>query len=163
MLDTFDLLYKKHKDIRLFLVGDGPMRKELEKRAMMLASGDKIEFLGYRKDRLRIIKEMDLFCMTSSLEGIPRCMMEAMAMGTPVAAFNIPGVDKLIIPEETGLMAEFGDVEGLKQCWERILFDEAFAKGLAKNGRQHILEHFSAKRMAEEYTELYREVLADSS
>ena len=158
MIRAFDLLYRDHPGIRLVLVGDGPMRDELENMARSLPSSSAIEFLGYRKDRLRVVKELDLFCMTSSLEGIPRCMMEVMSMGVAVAAFRIPGVDKLIIHEKTGLMADFGNVEELKECLERLLFDEKFSQEIAQNGRKHVLENFSAKRMAEEYTKLFQEI-----
>jgi glycosyltransferase involved in cell wall biosynthesis len=160
MIRAFDLLCKKRNDIRLVLVGDGPMRKELEKFAASLDSSTKIEFWGYRTDRLHILKEMHLFCMTSSLEGIPRCMMEAMAMGIPVAAFDIPGVDRLIIHEKTGLMAPFGDVGGLMKCWDRLLSDEAFSESIATGGRKHVRDNFSAGRMAAEYAALYREMTA---
>lgn len=159
LIRAFDLFFKKRKDLRLMLVGDGPQRKELEEMAKSLPSGEQIEFLGYRPDRLRLMKEMDLFCMTSSLEGIPRCMMEAMAMEVPVVAYNIPGVNKLIIPEKTGLMAPFGDVEELVQCWKRMLSNGNFGEQMAKNARQHVFEKFSAKRMAEEYTKLYEEMV----
>jgi len=162
LLNTFEMLYQEHKDVRLILIGDGPQRNELIARSRNLISSTKIEFVGYRNDRLLYLKEMDLFSMTSSLEGIPRCMMEAMAMGIPVAAYDIPGVDKLIIPNETGLMAPFGQVETLKQCWERLLFDKPFATRIAQNGRRHVVENFSAKRMAEEYTKLYEELIGNS-
>ncbi len=162
LIKTFDLLYKEHKGIRLVLIGDGQKRIELENYAKTLTSFPKIEFLGYRDDRLRLLKEIDLFCMTSSLEGIPRCMMEAMAMEISVAAYNIPGVDKLIIHGETGLMADFGDINGLKQCWEQILFDGGFAMKLGQNGRKHVLNNYSAKRMADEYTKIYQEIMFSS-
>ncbi len=158
LIRTFDLLYKEHKNIRLILIGDGPNRRELEENAKLLDSSQRIEFSGFRNDRLKLMKELDLFCMTSSLEGIPRCMMEAMAMGIPVAAYNIPGVDKLIIHEKTGLMADFGQTEDLKQCWNRLLFDMEFAAQVARNGRKYITDNFSAKRMAEEYTSLYSKI-----
>jgi len=159
LIDTFDLLYRDHENIRLIIIGDGPKRSELEEKARSLPSAFRIEFLGYREDRLRLVRELNLFCMTSSLEGIPRCMMEAMGMGIPVAAYNIPGVDKLIIHEKTGLMARFGQVEELKECWERLLFDEAFSTQIALNSRRHVMENFSARRMAHEYADLYHKML----
>ena len=161
MIKTFDLLYKCNNDVGLYLIDDGPERSNLEDFAKSLASASAIRFLGYRDDRLNFLTEIDLFTMTSSLEGIPRCMMEAMAMGVPVAAYDIPGVDKLIIHEKTGLMAKFGDIYGLKECWRRILEDSEFSKTLGRNSRNHILENFSAKRMAEDYTELCRELFCD--
>ena len=160
LIDAFDLLYKVRQDIRLLLIGEGPQKDELEQKANQLESGCKIEFLGYRDDRLQLVKQMALFSMTSSLEGIPRCMMEAMALRVPVAAFDIPGVDKLIIHGKTGLMAEFGDIYALKDCFEKILSSQEDAALLANRGRQHILTNYSAKRMAEEYFELYKKLIA---
>jgi glycosyltransferase involved in cell wall biosynthesis len=105
---------------------------------------------------------MDLFAMSSSLEGIPRCMMEAMAMGIPVAAYNIPGVDRLVEHGKTGLLASFGDTTELKQCWERLLFDEPFRESITHGAREHIHASFSAQRMAREYTSLYREMVLEN-
>lgn len=156
LLSAFDLLYHEHKNIRLVLVGDGPQRKNLEQRASTLVSAGNILFLGFRNDRLRIVKGMDVFCMTSSLEGIPRCVMEAMAIGTPVTAFNIPGIDQLIIHGKTGLLADFNNVEDLKENLKRLLFDKSFSDELIINGRNHILSNYSAVRMADEYTDLFR-------
>ena len=159
LLTVFDRLYQEDHNVRLILVGEGPMRKALEEKAASLASARKITFLGYRSDRLQIVRQLDLFSMTSTLEGIPRCMMEAMALGIPVAAYEIPGVDKLILNGRTGLMADFGDVKGLKQCWERLLFDKPFAQTLAARGRAHIHNRFSGYRMAKEYTKLYKNMV----
>ena len=158
LLETFELLYKEHKNVRLILIGEGPQKSELEKKAKALSAGSRIEFLGYRDDRLSLVRQMDLFCMTSSLEGIPRSLMEAMAIETPVASFNIPGVDRLIINGQTGLMADFSNVQMLKLCWQRILFDKDLADKLSKNGREHILKNFSSKRMADEYTFFYKKL-----
>lgn len=161
LIESFNLLHKEHPNVRLILIGDGPLRNILENQARAMPFGKKIEFMGYRKDRLKLLKECNLFSMTSSSEGIPRCMMEAMAMGIPVAAYRIPGVDKLIIHEKTGLMADYGQVEDLKKCWERILFDEKFSAAISQNGQKHVIEKYSAKRMAEEYTSLYRDMVSE--
>ena len=58
-----------------------------------MISHSKIDFLGFRDDRLVLLQSFDLFVMTSTLEGIPRCLMEATAMGIPVAAYNIAGIE----------------------------------------------------------------------
>jgi glycosyltransferase involved in cell wall biosynthesis len=155
LLRTFDLLYQENQNIRLLIVGDGKLRLQLEKEADSLRSAEKIQFLGFRTDRLAIMKQLDLFCMTSSLEGIPRCMMEAMALGTPVAAFGIPGVDQLIEDGETGLLANFGDLMALKDAWKKILFEPDVGKRLARKGQERIERQFSSSRMAEEYLDLY--------
>ncbi len=160
LLQSFDQLYQSHPQYRLRLLGDGRQRAELEQQAAIIESGDAIEFLGFRSDRLAILSRFDLFVMTSSLEGIPRCMMEAMAVGIPVVAYDIPGVDQLIDHEKTGLLAPPGDKQALARCCERVLEDATLAQSLAAAARARIDNDYSAARMAREYEALFRKLLA---
>jgi glycosyltransferase involved in cell wall biosynthesis len=156
ILNIFETLSAKHKNIRLLFVGDGDQRTELETYAEKLDSLAQIDFLGFRDDRLELLQSFDLFVMTSTLEGIPRCLMEACAMGIPVAAYDIPGVDQLITHEKTGLLATLGDKNTLGTYWEKLLFDEQYATYLAENARQYVQTHYSANRMANEYFDLFK-------
>lgn len=158
ILDTFELLTLRRENIELVLLGDGDQREELESLAKNLPNGNSIQFLGFRDNRLEYLKTFDLFVMTSTLEGIPRCLMEAMAMGVPVAAYNIPGVDQLIEHEKTGLLAPLGNKPLLAELWEQLLFDQKISKTIAENARKFVFSQYSAKRMANEYLELYQRV-----
>jgi glycosyltransferase involved in cell wall biosynthesis len=155
ILDIFNDLSTKHSNLKLILLGDGDQRAELELYANKLTNNSKIEFLGFRDDRLALLQSFDLFVMTSTLEGIPRCLMEATAMGIPVAAYNIAGIDQLITHEKSGLLAKLGDKETLTQYWEKLLFDTDYANELTNNARDYVNEHYSAQRMANEYTNLF--------
>lgn len=155
LLDAFDSLYQKHPDYRLQLLGDGSQRKELEEKAAQLKSASAIEFLGFCGDRLALLAQFDLFVMTSSLEGIPRCMMEAMAVGIPVVAYDIPGVDQLVDHENTGLLVDLGDTDALARCCERVMEDASLSGSLARAARTRIYEQYSAARMAAEYCSLF--------
>lgn len=156
---VFDQLYKDDNKLRLQLLGDGRQRQELEQFVSELPSANAIEFLGFREDRLELMSQFDLFVMTSSLEGIPRCMMEAMAMGIPVAAYDIPGVDQLVDHEVTGLLAPPGDQETLVQCCRRLLTDSKEANRITRAAREKIETVYSARRMAREYEGLFRKLL----
>ena len=109
------------------------------------------------------LKDMDLFVMTSRDEGIPRCLMEAMGMEVPVAAYDIPGVDQLVTHNKTGLLAEFGDIDTLSEYWIQLLTNQKMAKNLAKEGRIFVNYRFSARRMAEEYCALFSNILEDGN
>ena len=87
--------------------------------------------------------------------------MEAMAMGIPVAAYNVPGVNKLLINNQTGLMANYGDIEGLQRCWNQLLSNNELAKKVAENGKRYIVNNFSAKKMAAEYTNLFQRLVEE--
>jgi glycosyltransferase involved in cell wall biosynthesis len=159
ILTIFDELHQQGMDIELVFLGDGDERARLESLASTLASHADIHFLGFRDDRLALLKTFDLFVMTSTLEGVPRCLMEACAMGIPVAAYNIPGIDQLISHEKTGLLANLGDKDTLKGYWQRMLSDSIEAEEFGKNAKTYVEQHFSAQRMADEYLELFKTLL----
>jgi glycosyltransferase involved in cell wall biosynthesis len=159
ILDTFDILWQRKPMIKLLLIGDGVERDPLETYSRSLSSSKHIHFLGYQDNRLEILKTFDLFVLTSSYEGIPRCLMEAMAMGIPVSAYDISGVDQLINNDINGLLSPFGDREKLAANWEKLLFNKSYASRISSAGRDYILTNFSAKRMANEYVEIYQSIL----
>ena len=155
LLEVFDSLHDKDPSIELQLLGDGRQRSELESHASQLRSAGAIHFLGFRPDRLELLSRFSLFVMTSSLEGIPRCMMEAMALGIPVVAYDIPGVDQLVEHRRTGLLAPHGDKAALAACCRELLDNPEQTQELAENARKLIDERYSAARMAREYEELF--------
>ncbi|WP_336366665.1 glycosyltransferase family 4 protein [Marinobacter sp. C2H3] len=161
LIDAFASLQQSHPNTRLSLVGDGHQRPELERRAGESGYGHRIAFLGFRADRLLLLKTFDLFVMTSSLEGIPRCLMEAMAVGVPCVAYDIPGVDQLIDHEQTGLLVPFGDKVALRAACQRLLDDPELSARLAANARAKVERDYSAQRMAVEYQQLFEGLLAD--
>ena len=156
LIEVFDQLYQQKADLRLQLLGDGSQRPELEHQAAALSSVNAVEFLGFRSDRLALLSKFSLFVMTSSLEGIPRCMMEAMAVGIPVVAYDIPGVDQLVEHGQTGLLAPFGDKAALVACCTQMLDDPELAATLSRNAREMVNVRYSAARMANEYEDLFR-------
>lgn len=158
LIEVFDQLYHQEPGLRLQLLGDGSQRQELERQAAELSSVNAVEFLGFRSDRLALLSKFSLFVMTSSLEGIPRCMMEAMAVGVPVVAYDIPGVDQLVEHGKTGLLAPFGDKAALAACCKKVLGDPELAATLSRNAREMVNVRYSAARMASEYENLFRKL-----
>ena len=79
-------------------------------------------------------------------------------MGIPAAAFDIEGVDQLIRHDETGLLADFGDVDRLRGHCEQLLVDRKLSARLADAGQEFVRTEFSGERMAEAYTLLYGEI-----
>lgn len=159
ILDCFNSLYMHRQDIELVLLGDGESRQELETYSATLPSQKAIQFLGFRDDRLELLKDFDLFVMTSTLEGIPRCLMEACAMEIPVSAYNISGIDQLISHGKTGLLAPLHDMKQIQQDWIKLLDDKSYAQQLAEAARKYVEDNFSAKRMAGEYYTLFNKTL----
>lgn len=159
MILAFNEIFSRHPTAKLTLIGDGDQRRELEALAQSLPCSNAINFLGFRQDRLQLSQQFDVFLLTSSLEGIPRCLMEAMIVGTPVVAYDIPGVDQLITDGKTGLLAPLGDWQQLAACCEKLVHDPVLYQQIAVAGRALVDQRFSAKRMTDEYVVLFRKLL----
>lgn len=144
---------------RLCIIGDGPQRVEYERLASELGETARIAFMGFRDDRLRLMKGFDLFVLPSELEGIPRCLMEAMASGVPVVASDIPGNRDLVLDGTTGLLFRAGDDVGLARQIARLAQDSDLRARFGEAGRRLVREKFSAESMSASYLALYRRLV----
>jgi len=159
LINVFARLSAKEPDLELIIAGEGKQRAELEALANSLECRDKISFLGYVEDRLELMRTFDMFVMTSASEGIPRSLMEAMALSLPVVAYNIQGVDVLIEHDATGLLAPLSDQDSLESNISSIIDNIDVAQRLGNGARMHVETRFSASRMSDEYQALYIELL----
>jgi glycosyltransferase involved in cell wall biosynthesis len=157
LLEAFQRVHRN--DLRLIIVGDGPQRVELEARAASTRVGDSIHFLGFRDDRLALLKQFAFFVLPSRLEGIPRCLMEAMATGVPVIASDIPGCRDIVAHQRTGLLFPVDDSDALAAAIKTLADSPEERKRLAANGRAHVRAEYSAETMANRYLVLYERVV----
>ena len=146
-------------DWRLIFIGEEKQRNELEQMAKQLKISDRVDFLGVRTDRLSFLKGFDVFVLPSKSEGIPRCLMEALAAEIPVVASDIPGCRDLITTNQTGLLFPPNRPNELAKQIIKLARDQELQKKIKQNSRQLIIEKFSATRMAEKYTELFLNLL----
>lgn len=144
------------KEWRLAIVGDGELRNELFQQACESGLEDHVRFFGFRSDRLAFLKGFDAFVLPSLSEGIPRCLMEAMACRVPVITSNIPGCVDLVQHGQTGLLFDVGHVDSLLKRMNEMIADVRTREKLKINARQLIVEKYSAAHMARQYVELYK-------
>ncbi len=140
---------------QLALVGEGEQREELEKLVGDLNLTDHVHFFGYRQNRLEFLNGFDLFVLPSRLEGIPRCLMEAMSAKKLILASDIPGCNDLITDKKNGLLFEVDNVDNLTESLESVVRQPEQYSDLAQVGYEHVNKRYSASRMAEEYQQLY--------
>ncbi len=163
IVSAFQTLAATMPRLRLVIVGDGDCRPALEAQVATLSCADRVEFRGFVDDPLEHLRQFDLFVMCSSLEGIPRCLMESMAMGVPIVAYDIAGVDQLITHEVTGLLAPHADLTALTRQCRRLLSDEGLSASIAQAASTRVDAEFSAQRMAGAYLAIFRKLLKDRS
>ena len=143
---------------KLALLGEGPQRAEFEAHAARLGIADDVRFFGFRADRLELLRGFDVIALPSRLEGIPRCLMEAMAANVAIVASDIPGCNDLVTHDRTGLLFPMDDVAALRAQLERS-HDAGLRAELTHHGREHVLANYSAAAMARRYQDLYAKVI----
>ena len=143
------------KKIRVMIVGDGDAGSGLHRLAEELGLQQTIEFLGYRADATNYLKCFDIFVLPSLSEGIPRCIMEAMAAGVPVAASDITGCRVLVKHDDTGWLFPPGDSDALFLILKCAIADAAACYSVKVVANQQIMEAFSNQKMGEDYQRLY--------
>ena len=153
LIDAFARMQNAYS--RLFVVGDGDQRAVLESQARSLGIEGQVHFVGFREDRLDFLRGFGALVLPSSLEGIPRCLMEAMAAGVPIVGTRIPGIADLISEQQTGLAFDVGDADSLAQCLRNLAADRALANRLAESAKLRVTESFSASGMAQHYASLF--------
>lgn len=147
---------------RLAIIGDGERGEELNALSHRLGLGNRVIFFGFRPDRLTFLKGFDAFVLPSESEGIPRCLMEAMAARVPVVASDIPGCRYLVDDKRTGLLFEVNNSGDLGKALNSLVSNPQFAQKLVNAAYDHVRTFYSSSRMAKEYSQLYQHLLADS-
>jgi glycosyltransferase involved in cell wall biosynthesis len=156
LLDAAARLAPDHPEHRFLLVGDGPSREELERRAEELGIADRVLFLGHRNDAERIIGCLDALVMPSMHEGMPMALLEARALGVPIAASRTGGIAEAVSSED-GLLVEPGDAAALAEALRRI---RSFPRRPRDRFSSGETDEFSASRMIEDYVRVYEEEAA---
>lgn len=146
----------KSRNWRLALIGDGDAREELFQLACETGLEDHVRFFGFRSDRLAFLKGFDAFVLPSLSEGVPRCLMEAMACRVPVITSNIPGCAALVQHGETGLLFDVGQADSLLKGLDELITNVRTREKLKVNARQLIVDKYSAEHMARQYADLYK-------
>lgn len=140
----------------LVLVGDGPEHERLETFAKTVHVTEHVRFLGHQDDVLRWMKLFDVFCLASSFEGMSNSIMEAMSLGKPVIASDIPANRELVIQSETGFLPKLADSVGFMQFMRRLIDEPGLGEKLGRAGQERIRHYFSVERMVDAYANVYR-------
>jgi glycosyltransferase involved in cell wall biosynthesis len=147
--------------VRGVIVGDGELRPGLERLAGELGVADRIEFTGWRDDARDLINTWDLFVNPANFEAQGTAIMEAMLAGVPVVATAVGGTADVIDEGETGWLCRPRDAADMARAIGVALADRERLTAVGRRAREVALERYSAERMAEQFTALYRELAAD--
>ncbi|MGY1681169.1 glycosyltransferase family 4 protein [Geodermatophilus sp. SYSU D01176] len=142
---------------RFLVVGDGPLRPDLEHRAAVLGLAGAVTFTGYRSDAARLLAGLDVLAVPSRSDGSPLVVCEAMAAGIPVVASRVGGLPDLVQDGGTGLLVRPGEAEDLARALVSLLLDPESARRLGARGRA-LAGTRTHERLVDRMTQLYAAV-----
>lgn len=159
-LRTIAIARERLPKLRVLIVGDGPLRLELEAFAAALGLGKAVvRFLGERRDAAEVIASYDAFLLTSVIEGMPNAVMESQLAGVPVVATRAGGTIDLIRDGETGLLAPIGNAAALAGALVRVLTDKSLHEQISSAARQQIRSGFTAEMLVKRTEAVYHRLL----
>jgi glycosyltransferase involved in cell wall biosynthesis len=160
VLVAFRRLRDDGVDAVLCMVGDGPDRPELERRAHELGVVRDTLFLGYQEDVAPFYAAFDALVLPSSNEGTPVSAIEALAAGRPVVATRVGGVPDVVQEGQDGFLVDPGATDDLADRLARLARDPALRERMGRAGRERVLPRYAVARLIDDVDRLYRSLLA---
>ena len=159
LLEAMQGVAHQHPGARLLVIGDGPLRTELEARVRELDIADNVRFLGFRTDVPGILRACGLACYATHGEGFGLGVVEALLQQTPVIASRVMAIPELVYHEQTGLLVPPRDPAALRDAILHLIENPDKRQDMATRGRQMVLENFTVDVMADRTERIYRAML----
>ena len=160
LIEAAPRVFARHTDYRLVLIGEGPLDRELERRAQFLGVGDKVELLGaLSPDHVRDWMQRSILLVLRSVEeGLGVVLIEALACGTPCIATNVGGIPD-IIHDQVGRLVPARDADALADSINSILDNPEEWNQKSTMARTYIVENYAWESIAGQIADLYRRVV----
>lgn len=155
LIDAFTRLTKHAPTASLWIIGDGPDRRRLEKAAAGL--NGKIKFWGEKTNPYPLIVKADVFCLPAYAAGFELTLPEAMALGRPIVTTRVGGIPEVV--GDAGLLVEPGDADALADALTAVINDRNKAQSLSEKSRWRA-ERFRIEKTASDYGDIYEEAYA---
>jgi glycosyltransferase involved in cell wall biosynthesis len=140
---------------QFLVIGDGPLRAQLEHQAERLGIDDRVHFLGFRSDGRALIANLDVLAISSHSDGSPLAIVEAMAAGVPVVATETGGIPDQIRDGVDGLLVEPGNPGAFAGALESLLCDEDRIRSMGAAARRHAEAEFDYAPMVDRIERIY--------
>lgn len=160
LIEAYALVESKIKE-KLFIIGEGRHRKELENLVKKLKIEEKVLFMGYQSNPFPWIKNSNLFVHSSKFEGLPTVLIEAMILERPIIATDCPTGPKEILENgKSGILVSIGNKKELAEKIEKILLNQNFKNEIVENSKKNI-KRFDSKIIIELFENEIMSVIND--
>jgi glycosyltransferase involved in cell wall biosynthesis len=154
-IHAMPILIRDLPEAKFLIVGEGPLRQELEGQTRSLGIQDRLVFTGHRNDIRDMMAAMDIIVIPSLLEGFPMITLEAMAMEKPIVTTSIDGIMEQIRDGMEGLLIAPKSPPALAQAVKRLVDNPDYARSLGINARAKVVRDFSVHKMIAETIKVY--------
>jgi glycosyltransferase involved in cell wall biosynthesis len=165
LLAALSRVVETFPDTYLLIAGEGPERHRLTSLCDQLDLAKNVRFMGHT-DYTKIpalLAAADIYVFPSFSEGMPRAVLEAMAMELPVVSSRVDGIGEVIENDNTGLLVQPGDEAELAQAILRVLGDSNFARDLGLRARAFVLENYEFEAQIKKLAELHQNAVNRSN
>jgi glycosyltransferase involved in cell wall biosynthesis len=162
LIEAFASLASDFPAAHLYLVGDGPIRSQLEAQAAATAAGARIHFTGFQSQPQSYMLASDIFVLASRRESFGLVLTEARQAGCAIVATLVDGIPEALDGGGAGLLVPPRDVPALTAALRSLLSDRTLAQSLSARAQQG-LERFTTATMARDVEKIYRELLRRDS
>ena len=163
LLRVFSMAFSQIPELRLWIVGDGVLRKEMENLAKELNIHSSVQFFGMQEDVATFVNAADLLLLTSDTEGIPGVILEAGLLGVPSIATRVGGVAECAVDGETAILVDQEDEKGMAAAVIQLVTDANRRKTMGKKAQQWIHQRFTLSTVGKAYDEFYERLLKGES
>jgi len=153
-------IYLQRPDARFLIIGDGPLRTELEKKTSDMGLLPALHFTGLRNDIPAVLAALDVLVLSSKWEGLPVTLLEGMAASCPVVATAVGGVSHAVLSDISAFLVQPEDSLALAKACLRLANDPDLCKRMGKAGFKHVVEEYSLGKMIDRIAALYDALLA---
>ncbi len=159
LIDAMPSILGELPAAHLVIAGTGELHDELVAQVARLGIERSVSFLGFRGDVPALVSALDVFVMSSHMEGLCTSILDAMACGAPVVGTTAGGIPEIIADGENGMLVPARDPEKLARVVIRVLTDRGLASRLVHAGRSTVAQRFTVDAMVEGNLAVYRELL----
>ncbi|MDK9704691.1 MAG: glycosyltransferase family 4 protein [Sulfuritalea sp.] len=159
LIRVFARLASSHSDWSLKIIGEGPLRTDLQQQIVALRLQSSVELCGRVADIADEFAHADAFVLTSGFEGFPNALLEAMAAGLPCVTFDCPsGPREITMDGQVALLVAPNDEVALELALERLMSDDELRKVLGIAARASVFQRFALKEVLQKWDSLFREL-----
>lgn len=161
LIASFPEVIKVFPTLKAIIAGDGSEREALQSEVKKLGISENVIFLGECKDISQILCLFDIFVLSSLMEGLGICLLEAQAQGLPVIATKVGGISEVVKDGVTGILVPPRDSNGLAQAIIKLLKDKTLREDMAERAKDWINERFSVEVMVKKVSDLYEQLIEE--